>query len=179
MLELRDGTRKSWQVSLTHTCLHKTNTRWLVPSWSTFGARTRQRQHGHTRLTMAQTWGGHHLPPYSILCTFPWGPHPNGFLSWDSQVGVPKLPKLGLPQLWSPIILRANLGSRCSLKQSCSSHWELSNGMSHALFSWANWVDSWLFLVGSQIGNLTPDPSFGHNLCFKCPNEQCEPILDI
>jgi hypothetical protein len=26
---------------------------------------------------------------------------------------------------------------------------------------------------------LTPDPSFGHNSCFKCPNEQCEPILDI
>jgi len=27
--------------------------------------------------------------------------------------------------------------------------------------------------------SLTPDPSFGHNLCFKCPNEECEPILDI
>ncbi len=23
--------------------------------------------------------GSHHLPPYSILCTSPWGPHPNGF----------------------------------------------------------------------------------------------------
>jgi hypothetical protein len=22
-------------------------------------------------------------------------------------------------------------------------------------------------------------PSFGHNLCFRCPNEHCEPILDI
>jgi hypothetical protein len=36
-----------------------------------------------------------------------------------------------------------------------------------------------LFLVGSQTSNLTPDPSFGHYLCFKCPNEQCEPILNI
>jgi hypothetical protein len=36
-----------------------------------------------------------------------------------------------------------------------------------------------LFVVGSQIGSLTFGPSFGHNLCFKCPNEQCEPILDI
>jgi len=26
---------------------------------------------------------------------------------------------------------------------------------------------------------LTPNPSFGHNLCFRCLNEQCEPILDI
>ncbi len=31
----------------------------------------------------------------------------------------------------------------------------------------------------SQIDNLIPDPSFGHNLCFKCPNDQCEPILNI
>ncbi len=30
MLELRDGTEKNWQASLTHMGLHKTNTRWLV-----------------------------------------------------------------------------------------------------------------------------------------------------
>jgi hypothetical protein len=42
-----------------------------------------------------------------------------------------------------------------------------------------NWVDSRLLVVGSQIGNLTPNPYFGHNLCFRCPNEQCETILDI
>jgi hypothetical protein len=35
------------------------------------------------------------------------------------------------------------------------------------------------FLVRSQIASLTPGLSFGHNLCFRCPNEQCEPILDI
>jgi hypothetical protein len=34
-------------------------------------------------------------------------------------------------------------------------------------------------VVGSQIGNLTPSPSFGHNLCFRCPNGSCEPISDI
>jgi len=34
-------------------------------------------------------------------------------------------------------------------------------------------------MVKSQIRNLTPGPSFGHNLCFRCPNEQCEPILGI
>jgi len=34
-------------------------------------------------------------------------------------------------------------------------------------------------MVGSQTANLTPDPSFGHNLSFKCPNGSCEPILNI
>jgi len=34
-------------------------------------------------------------------------------------------------------------------------------------------------MVRSQIGNLTPGPSFGYNLCFKCPNGSCEPILEI
>jgi hypothetical protein len=28
--------------------------------------------------------GSHHLPPYSIICTSPQGPHPNGFLSRGS-----------------------------------------------------------------------------------------------
>ncbi len=34
-------------------------------------------------------------------------------------------------------------------------------------------------MVESQTDNLTPDPSFAHNLCFRCANEQCDPILDI
>ncbi len=93
--------------------------------------------------------------------------------------GGVKSRQLGLPRLWSPITLRADLGLGCGLKQSCIFHWELSNGMSHVLYNQVNRVDSWLFLVGSQTGNLTPDRAFGHNLCFRCPNEQCEPILDI
>jgi hypothetical protein len=101
------------------------------------------------------------------------------FLSWDSRVGVPKSRQMGLPRFWSPITLRADLGSRCNLKKSCSSGWELLNGMWHAPCSQVNRVDSRLFVVESQIGNLTPGLSFGHNLCFKCPNEQCEPILNI
>jgi len=40
-------------------------------------------------------------------------------------------------------------------------------------------VDSQLLVVGSQIANLTPNLSFGHNLCFKCPNGSCELILGI
>jgi hypothetical protein len=34
-------------------------------------------------------------------------------------------------------------------------------------------------MVRSQTTNLTPGPSFDHNLCFRCPNGQCEPISDI
>jgi hypothetical protein len=98
------------------------------------------------------------------------------FLSWDSQVGVPKLRQMGLPQLWSSITLRTDFKSRCVLKKSCSSRRELSNGMSHTLYNQVNWVDSWFFLVKSQTGNLTPGPSFGHNLCFRCPNENSNPF---
>jgi len=101
------------------------------------------------------------------------------FLSRDSQVGVLKSRQLGLPRLWSPITLQADLGLRCSLKQSYSSCRKLSNGMLHAFCSRMNRVDSRLSLVGSQTGSLIPGPSFGRNLCFTCPNEQCEPILDI
>jgi hypothetical protein len=68
---------------------------------------------------------------------------------------------------------------RWGLKQSCSPRWELSNGISHATYTQKNQGDSWLLVVGSQIVNLTLDPSFGHNLCLKYPNGSCEPILDI
>jgi len=54
---------KEWQASTTHTDLHKTNTWWLVHSWSTFGART---NHG-------QTWTHktHHGPDLGEATTFP------------------------------------------------------------------------------------------------------------
>jgi len=94
-------------------------------------------------------------------------------------MGVLKSRQLGLPQLWSPITLRPDLGSRCGLKQSCSSCQELFNGMSHVICRQVNRVDSRLFLVGSQTGSLIPDPSFGHNLCFRFSNEQWKLILDI
>jgi hypothetical protein len=34
-------------------------------------------------------------------------------------------------------------------------------------------------MVENQTANLTPNPSFGHNLYFRCPNGSCEPILNI
>jgi hypothetical protein len=125
-------------------------------------------------------------PPYSpIVYSAPFhGAHIEmAFLSRDSHVGVSKLRQPGLPRLWNCITLRADLGSRRGLKQSCSSRQELSNGMSHVVCSPVFRVNSWLLVVGSQNwqtpGSSTLGPSFAHNLCFRCPNEQCEPILDI
>jgi len=86
---------------------------------------------------------------------------------------------MGLPGLWSPITLRVDLRSRRGLKQGCSSRRELSHAVSHFRIGHREEVDSWLFVVGSQIGSSTPGPSFGHNLCFRCLNEPSEPILDI
>jgi hypothetical protein len=123
--------------------------------------------------------GSHHLPPYSILCPWPWDQHPNVILSWDSQVWVPKFPKLGLPQLWGPILSFVDLWLRWGIKQSCSLRWKHFNDMWKTTWMQGNRGNSWFLVVGSQIGNLTPDPSFAHNLHFRYPNGSCEPILDI
>jgi hypothetical protein len=123
--------------------------------------------------------GSHHLPPYIIFCASPWGPHPNGILSWDSQVRISKLPKLQLPWLWGPITSCSDLELRWGLKQNCNPRRELSNGMLHAICTLVNWVNSRLLVVRSQTANMTLDLSFGHNLCFRCRNGWCEPILNI
>ncbi len=94
-------------------------------------------------------------------------------------MGIAKFPKLGLPRLWGPITLCASFWLRWGLKKSCSPHPEFSNSILHAMCTQGNRVDSWLLMVESQIANLIPGLSFGHNLCFKCPNRSCEPILYI
>jgi hypothetical protein len=94
-------------------------------------------------------------------------------------VGVSKSLRLGVPQLCETITSCIDLRSRQVLNRSCSPRRKLSNDMLHATCTQGNHVDSWLFVVGSQTTNLTPSFSFGHNLCCKCPNESCEPSLDI
>jgi len=64
-------------------------------------------------------------------------------------------------------------------KVKCSPRWKLSNSMWHATCTQGNRGNPRLLMVGSQIVNLTPDLSFGHNLYFKCPNGSCKPIFDI
>jgi hypothetical protein len=123
--------------------------------------------------------GSHHLPPYSIFCVSPRHLHPNGFLSRDSQRGVPKLSWFGLPSLCGLITLCSDLGLGWGLKQTCNSCQELSNGVSHSTYTHRGWVDSQLLVVRSQTGNLTPGLSFCHNSCCKCPNDSWELIFDI
>jgi hypothetical protein len=79
--------------------------------------------------------GSHHLPPYNILCNSLPHLHPNGSFSLDSQSGVLKLSRFGLPGLWAFITSRPKLGSRRGLNQSCSSLRELSKGVSHSTFT--------------------------------------------
>jgi hypothetical protein len=51
--------------------------------------------------------------------------------------------------------------------------------MSYNACTQRNQVDSQLLMVGNQTSSLTPDLSFDNDLCFRCPNGQCEPILHI
>ncbi len=74
-------------------------------------------------------------------------------------------------------LLRPPIGR--GLKQTFSSHWELSNSVSHLTCTHRGRVDYRLLMVESQIANLTPDHSFCYNLCYKCPNGSCKPIFDI
>jgi len=123
--------------------------------------------------------GSHHLPPYSILCVTPREPHPNGNFSRDSQGRVLKLSRVGLPGLWKLIFPGSNLRLEWGLNQSCRSPRDLSNALLHYFFRRREKVDSQLLVVGSQTANLTPGPSFAHNLSCRFPNDSCETILDI
>jgi hypothetical protein len=51
--------------------------------------------------------------------------------------------------------------------------------MLHATCTQGNQVDFQLLLFGNQIASLTPNLSFHHNVCFKYPNGQYKPILNI
>jgi hypothetical protein len=123
----------------------------------------------------------HHLTPYSILCD--WSPklHPNGTFLLGLPKWSPETVSAGLPKLWTAITPRPELRSRQVLNQSCSSHRELSNVVSHSSRKRWEEVDSRLLVVGSQIASLTPGPSFAHNLGLgcRCLNCQCEAIFDI
>jgi hypothetical protein len=107
------------------------------------------------------------------------GPTPK----WHFVLGFPsgslEIPKIGTFVALGPIILSKDLRLKWRVKQSYSLCQTLSNSMSHATCTQGNRGNSWLLVVGSQIANLTFGPSFGHNLCLKCPNGSCEPILDI
>jgi len=98
--------------------------------------------------------GSHHLPPYSILCSCLPHLHPNGSFSHDSQSGVPKLSRFGLPGLWTLITPRPKLGSGWGLNQSCSPLQELFNSVLH-------------FMTRSQVTGWNPLGGFTKSSCGK------------
>jgi len=103
----------------------------------------------------------------------------NGYLSRDSQGGVPKLSRFELPRFCEFITLCSYLRLGWGLKQTCSPYWELSNNVLHSICTHRCQFDSQLLVVRSQIVNLTSDLSFCHNLCCRCPNGSCKAIFDI
>ncbi len=125
---------------------------------------------GFTRLIIAWTRWSHHLPQYNILCICPRHLHPNDFLSRDSQGGVPKLSWFGLLRFCKLVTFFSDLRLGWGLKQTCSSPWEFSNGVSHPTYTHQGRIDSRLLVVG---------PSFCHSLCCKCPNGSCKTIFNI
>jgi len=72
--------------------------------------------------------GSHHLPPYSFLCDWPWGLHPNVIFSGTPKSRIPKFPKLGFLPFWRPIISCADLKkfmrfeSRCQNEKNEKNH---------------------------------------------------------
>jgi len=90
-----------------------------------------------------------------------------------------KCPDSGLPGLWEVIAPRPDLGSQRGLNQSCIPRRDLSNDISHSRIGHWELIDSRLLVVGSQTVNLTPGPSFAHNLGYRCRNRECEGIFDI
>ncbi len=140
-------------------------------SWSTFGART---SHGQTR-----THKIHHsldlgeATTFSLIIYFVLGHGTSTQMSFCLEIlkwEFRNSQNQDSRNFWNPITLWADLWLRWDLKQSCSSRWELSNSMWHATYTQGDQGDSQLLVVGSQINNLTPNPSFGHNLCFRYPN---------
>ncbi len=97
--------------------------------------------------------------------------------------GTPKEESRNCP-VWTPgtlqdhsSFLRPLIG--WSLKKTCSSPRELCNSVLYSTCMHQGWVDSRLLVVGNQTTNLTPDLSFCHNMCCKCPDGPCEPVFDI
>jgi len=145
-------------------------TSWLVRSWNTFGTRMNHEQ--------PRTHKTHHGLNLREATTFPFiiffVPNHRACIQMSFCLGIPnlgvsKFSKLGLLWLWKPITYCANLRLKWGLKQSYNSYRKLSKSMWHTTWTLINYGDYWLLVVGNQIGNLTPDLSFGHNLCFKYP----------
>ncbi len=92
---------------------------------------------------------------------------------------VTEIVPVGLSKLWTAITLDCRVRLQRGLNQSCSPRQGLSNAMLQSQVEFWEEVDSRLLVVESQGTNLTPGPSFAHNLGCRCPNDQCKTIFNI
>ncbi len=125
-----------------------------------------------TSFTQPITFGRrHHYPPYSILCDYLWGLHPNEFFSPRLPSGSPKIVTFVVLKLWMFI---------CSSNQTCLKHereisYSLQKDLSKNVLRAS--IKDYLtpnikgFVIVSQIPNLTLGPSFDHNWCILGLNE--------
>ncbi len=144
-------------------------------SWNPFGAWTSHRQ---TRIHKTHHNPNLGKPPPSplqyILCLAT-GPAPKCCFVPGLPSESPEILKVG-----TLATLEAhNFVCRPLIEMKFKSKLQLSKGMWQATCMQGNRDNSRLLMIGNQIANLTLDPSFGHNLCLKCPNGSCEPILNI
>jgi hypothetical protein len=133
----------------------------------------------------------HHGPNSGEATTFPhivfFAPCFGDYIQMALFPRTPKLESRNCPEivpagvlgLWELITPDCKVQSRRGLNQTCSPCQDLSNDVSHSQFRRREEVDSRLLVVGSQTANLTPGPSFAHNLGYRCPNGQCEATFDI
>jgi hypothetical protein len=89
---------------------------------------------GLTRLTTVRTWGKPPPSPLYYTMCLATGSTPKCHFVSRLPSAIPKFSKLGNPQLWGPITLCVDLQLRWGLKQSCSPHRDLSNGMWHVTY---------------------------------------------
>ncbi len=177
---IRLGRRTSRSILVLHS---KQTIKWLVYS----------REHPWVlgQATGTLDHKTHHGPDSGEATTFPHivfsASHFGDYIQMALFPGTPKLesrncPKtvpVEVPGLWELITPDCEVWSRQGLNQTCSPCRDLFNDVSHSQFGGLEEVDSWLFVVESQTGNLTPGPSFAHNLGYICPNGQGEAIFVI
>jgi hypothetical protein len=132
-----------------------------------------------TSFTRLVTFGRrHHSLPYSILYDYLQGLHPNDiFHGFPSQ--SPKIGTLVVPKLWMLI----SSSNQVYFEHVKVITYSLQNDIFNEVFHYPIGDDLTPtprgFVVGSQIGNLTLDPSFDHNSCISGVNGQCKGTLGI
>ncbi len=143
-------------------------------SWSTFGATTHHGQLKHTRLTTTQTWGKPSPSPLQYTLWLSMGATSKWLFVLRLPSGSPEIPAVG-----TFVTLGAhNLACKLSIAMRSEAKLQPS------LRAFQQYVTHYLHARKSGqfftfCAGLTFDFSFGHNLCFRCPNGQCEPNLNI